>query len=354
MRNPSSSWPAFLLAPSLVSPAFVSCSKHSSPASGSPNTEVLIQGAGSTFAHPIMLKWSEEYRKTHPDVAIDYEALGSGGGIRQLLIGAVDFGATDGPMTDEQLKQAKTRIFHLPTALGADVPTYDIPGLNQELNFTPEVLAEIFLGKITQWDDPELARANAGVKLPSNTIVVVHRSDGSGTTYVWTDYLSKVSEEWKTRVGTGFSANWPVGLGAGGNRGVAEMIGQTPYSIGYVELIFAIQNQLGYGRVRNSSGNFVKADLASVTAAAAEVAHSMPDDFRVSITDAPGKDAYPISSFTWLLVPRNIGDPRKRKALADFLHWILTDGQEFAETLSYSRLPDQVVSKELASLSQID
>jgi phosphate transport system substrate-binding protein len=315
--------------------------------------EVLVEGAGSTFTHPIMLKWSDEYHKSHPAVAIDYEPLGSGAGIRQLLLGAVDFGATDGPMTNEQLAQAKSPIFHFPTALGADVPTYNLPGVSQELNFTPEALAGIFLGKITRWDDPELARVNAGVILPTSNIEVVHRSDGSGTTYIWTDYLSKVSEEWKSKVGTALSVHWPAGVGAPGNKGVSEMIKQTPYSIGYVELIFAIQNHLGYGRVQDSAGEFVKADLQSVTAAAAGAVESMPDDFRVSITNAPGKRAYPVSSFTWLLIPSRIQDPQKKKAITDFLRWVLTDGQSYCESLAYARLPKQVIAKESAVLDQM-
>ena len=237
--------------------------------------------------------------------------------------------------------------------MGADVPTYNIPGINQELNFTPEALAGIFLGKITKWNDPAITGPNKGVNLPDTDIIVVHRSDGSGTTYIWTDYLSKISEEWKTKVGKNTSVNWPVGLGGKGNEGVAGLVKQQPGAIGYVELIYAIQNHMPYGNVRNSSGVFVKADLASVTAAAAGAAKAMPDDFRVSITNAPGKAAYPISSFTWLLVPSKIDDPAKEKAIVDFLHWMLTGGQDLVESLDYAKLPKEVVAKETKAISLV-
>ena len=314
---------------------------------------LLINGAGATFPYPIYSKWFDEYHKLHPNIQINFQSIGSGGGIRQVLAGTVDFGATDGPMSDEQLGQAKTKVLHFPTVLGADVPTYNIPGFSGELKFTPEALAGIFLGKITKWNDAALTGPNPGAKLPGNDIVVVHRSDGSGTTYVWVDYLCKVSEEWKTKVGKGTSVNWPVGLGGKGNEGVAGLVKQTPNSIGYVELIYAIQSNLPYGRVRNSSGDFIKAELASVTAAAAGASKQMPDDFRVSITNAPGKTAYPIASFTWLLVPSTIQDGAKRKALVDFLHWMLTDGQNNAEPLAYARLPKEVVAKETKAISEI-
>jgi len=314
---------------------------------------LLINGAGATFPYPIYSKWFDEYHKLHPNIQINFQSIGSGGGIRQVLAGTVDFGATDGPMSDEQLGQAKTKILHFPTVLGADVPTYNIPGFSGELKFTPEALAGIFLGKITKWNDAALTGPNPGAKLLGNDIVVVHRSDGSGTTYVWVDYLCKVSEEWKTKVGKGTSVNWPVGLGGKGNEGVAGLVKQTPNSIGYVELIYAIQSNLPYGRVRNSSGDFIKAELASVTAAAAGASKQMPDDFRVSITNAPGKTAYPIASFTWLLVPSTIQDGAKRKALVDFLHWMLTDGQNNAEPLAYARLPKEVVAKETKAISEI-
>jgi phosphate transport system substrate-binding protein len=315
-----------------------------------PSPASLINGAGASFPYPIYSKWFDEYHKLHPDVQINYQSIGSGGGIRQVLAGTVDFGATDGPMSDEQLGQAKTKILHFPTVLGAVVPTYNILDVSQELKFTPEALAGIYLGKITKWNDGELTRANPGVNLPGNDIVVVHRSDGSGTSYVWTDYLSKVSEEWRTKVGKSTSVNWPVGLGGKGNEGVAGLVKQTPNSIGYVELIYAIQNKMPYGLVRNSSGSFIKADLASTTAAAAK---DMPDDFRVSITNPAGKNAYPIASFTWLLVPATIEDGVKRQAIVDFLHWMLKEGQEHAEPLAYARLPKEVVAKEVKAISEI-
>src|SRR5207253_5904429 len=292
--------------------------------------QVLINGAGATFPTPIYSKWFSEYHRKFSNIQINYQSIGSGGGIRQMIEGTVDFGATDCPMTDEQLKQARTTILHFPTVLGAVVPAYNIAGVTQVLNFTPEALAGIFLGNITKWSDPELKKANPGINLPDQNIVVIHRSDGSGTTYVWVDYLSKVSPEWKSKVGVNTSVNWPVGLGGKGNEGVAGLVKQTPNSIGYVELIYAIQNNLPYGQVRNSSGAFIKADLASVTAAAAGTAKSMPDDFRVSITDPVGKTAYPIASFTWLLVPEKISDGAKKKAIVAFVRWMLKDGQKFA------------------------
>ncbi len=318
---------------------------------------ILVNGAGATFPLPIYSKWFDEYHKLHPDIQINYQSIGSGGGIRQVLAGTVDFGATDGPMSDEQLSEAKQKlgcdVLHFPTVLGAAVPTYNIPGVTQELDFTPEALAGIFLGKITQWNDPELARANPGVNLPASDIVVAHRSEGSGTTYIWTDYLSKVSPEWKARVGKSASVNWPVGLGGKGNEGVTGLVRETLYSIGYVELIYAIQNHMPYGRVRNLAGAFVKADLASVTAAAAAASKAMPEDFRVSITNGPGKNAYPIASFTWLLIPSHIADADKKQVLKDFLHWMMTDGQNFVESLSYARLPKEVVAKETKAVAAV-
>jgi phosphate transport system substrate-binding protein len=312
-----------------------------------------INAAGATFPYPIYSKWFDEYHKTHPKVQINYQSIGSGGGIRQLLDKTVDFGASDGPMTDDQLKQAGAKILHFPTVLGAAVPSYNIPGVAGELKFTPEALAGIFLGKVTKWNDPAIAGQNPGVKLPAEDIVVIHRSDGSGTTYIWSDYLSKVSDDWKSKVGTNTSVNWPVGLGGKGNEGVAGLLKQTPDSIGYVELIYAIQNNLPYGLVKDASGDFVKASLASVSAAAAGAAKSMPDDFRVSITNAPGKGAYPISSFTWLLIPAQIQDAAKREVIKDFLHWMLTTGQQDCEPLAYAKLPKEVVAKEDKAIAMI-
>jgi phosphate transport system substrate-binding protein len=314
---------------------------------------LLVNGAGATFPNPIYGKWFSEFHKIHPDIEINYQSIGSGGGIRQLLAGTVDFGASDGPMSDEQLAQAKVKILHFPTVLGAVVPTYNLPGVTQELKFTSEALSGVFLGTVKKWNDNELAKANPGVKLPDKDIVVVHRSEGSGTTYVWTDYLSKISPEWKSKVGTGASVSWPVGLGGKGNEGVSGLVQQTPYAMGYVELIYALQNKMSYGQVKNSSGGFVKASVASVTAAAAEAAKTIPDDFRVSITNAPGKNAYPISSFTWLLIPSTIQDPAKRSAIINVLKWMLVDGQKMTEALSYAPLPPEVVKKETQAISQI-
>jgi phosphate transport system substrate-binding protein len=312
---------------------------------------VLINGAGATFPYPIYSKWFDEFHRLHPDLQFNYQSIGSGGGIRQLLAGTVDFGASDSPMTDEQLAQASTKVLHFPTVLGAVVPTYNLAGVAGEITFTPEALAGIFQGKIKRWNAPALTQANPKVKLPPADIVVVHRSDGSGTTFVWTDYLSKVSADWKKSVGAGNSVNWPVGLGAKGNEGIAGLVKQTPDAIGYVELVYAIQNHMSYGRVRNAAGVAVKADLASVTAAAASV--TVPEDFRVSITNAPGKEAYPIASFTWLLVPSKIADAQKRAAIADFLKWMLADGQKLTAPLGYAPVPPEVVSKESAAISQI-
>jgi phosphate transport system substrate-binding protein len=317
------------------------------------SAQLLVNGAGATFPYPIYAKWFDAFHKLHPQAQINYQSIGSGGGIRQLLVGTVDFGASDSPMTDEQLKTAKVNVLHFPTVLGAVVPTYNAPGVSQELNFTPEALAGIQLGKIKKWNDAALTGANPGVKLPASDIVVVHRSDGSGTTFVWTDYLAKASPEWKSKVGAGNSVNWPVGLGAKGNEGVAGLVKQTPNSIGYVELVYAIQNKMAYGRVKNSAGAFVKADLKSVTAAAAAAAANMPDSFRVSITNPPGKDAYPISSFTWLLLPAKIQDQKKKQILTDFLRWMLNDGQSLAAPLGYAPLPKAVIAKELKAISSI-
>ena len=314
---------------------------------------VLLNAAGATFPFPIYSKWFDQYHQLHPGVQINYQSIGSGGGIRQLLDKTVDFGASDGPMSDDQLKQASVPILHFPTVLGAALPSYNIPGVKEELNFTPEALAGIFLGKVTKWNDPALSSANPGVKLPGDDIVVVHRSDGSGTTYIWTDYLSKVSSEWQQKVGKATSVNWPVGLGGKGNEGVSALIQQTPDSIGYIELIYAVQNHLPYGKVKNSSSVFVKADLASVSAAAAAAAKFMPDDFRVSITNPEGKAAYPIASFTWLLIPSKFSDAGKRDVVKDFLKWMMTDGQQFCEPLAYAKLPKDVVTKEMKAISQI-
>ncbi|HUE54384.1 MAG TPA: phosphate ABC transporter substrate-binding protein PstS [Candidatus Udaeobacter sp.] len=316
-----------------------------------------INGAGATFPYPMYSKWFDEYHKKNANLQINYQSIGSGGGIKQVTEGTVDFGATDGPMNDDQLKAYQEKhgsgILHFPTVLGAVVPTYNIAGVDAALNFTPDALAGIFLGKITKWNDPAIADANKGVKLPAADIVVVHRADGSGTSYCWTDYLSKVSEEWKTKVGKGTSVNWPVGLGGKGNEGVTGTVKNTPNSIGYVELIYAESNKIPYGSVQNSSGAVVKASLAAVSAAAAGAAKDMPDDFRVSITNAPGNASYPISTFTWLLIPQKFADATKRDALKGFLKWALGDGQSYAEALSYAKLPKEVVAKEVKAIDKI-
>jgi phosphate transport system substrate-binding protein len=345
------------IALSAVAIAVGVCALTQSPSAApapAPAPALLVNGAGATFPYPIYSKWFDEYHKLHPEIEFNYQSIGSGGGIRQVLAGTVDFGASDGPMKDEQLAKAKSKILHFPTVMGAVVPTYNIPGVSQELNFTPEALAGIYLGKITKWNDPAIAGANRGVNLPDTDIIVVHRSDGSGTTYIFVDYLSKVSEEWHTKVGKDTSVNWPVGLGGKGNEGVAGLVKQQEGAIGYVELIYAIQNSMPYGKVKNAAGAFVKADLAGVTAAAAGAAKSMPDDFRVSITNGPGKTTYPIASFTWLLVPSKIDDPAKKKAIVDFLHWMLKDGQGMVESLNYAKLPKEVVSKETKAISQVN
>jgi phosphate transport system substrate-binding protein len=319
--------------------------------------ELSINGAGASFPEPIYSKWFDNYHKKDANIQINYQAIGSGGGIKQITEGTVDFGASDGPMNDDQLKAFQDKhgfpILHFPTVLGAAVPTYNIPGVSAELNFTPDALAGIFLGKITKWNDPAIAGSNSGVNLPANDIIVIHRSDGSGTTYIWTDYLSKISDDWKNKVGKNTSVNWPAGLGGNKNEGVAGLVKQTPNSLGYVELIYAIKNNMSYGKVKNSSGQFIKADLASVTAAAAGAAKDMPDDFRVSIVNAPGKTAYPISSFTWLLIPSKFSDSSKRDAIKGFVKWMLADGQNDTEALAYAKLPKEVVAKELIALNKV-
>jgi phosphate transport system substrate-binding protein len=312
-----------------------------------------INGAGATFPYPIYSKWFAEYNKLHPNVQINYQSIGSGGGIRQVTNQTVFFGATDGPMTSEQLLAAPGKILHFPTVLGADVPVYNIPGVSAELKFTGQVLADIFLGKITKWNDPAIVKVNQGVNLPSTDITVVHRSDGSGTTYIWVDYLAKVSSEWKSKVGVSTSVNWPIGLGGKGNEGVAGLVTQTPGSIGYVELIYALQNNIKYGSVQNMAGDFVRASVESVTAAAASAAGKMPADFRVSITNPPGKGVYPVSSFTWLLLYENPKDKAQARIMVDFMKWALADGQKFAASLGYAPLPDEVVKLELTALAKI-
>lgn len=314
---------------------------------------IQINAGGATFPNPIYSKWFSEYNKLHPNIQINYQSQGSGFGISQLSAHSIDFGASDMPMTDEQLQKAGFKILHFPTVLGAVVPTYNISGVRGTLNFTQKALAGIFLGTISKWNDPEIAKANPGTKLPNADIVVVHRSDGSGTSFIWTDFLSKVSADWKAKVGSNTSVNWPVGLGGKGNEGVMGQVKQMPNSIGYVELIYALEQKIPYGDVQNASGAFVKATLESVSEAAAGAAKNMPTDFRVSITDAPGKGAYPISSFTWMLIPEQIQDAVKRDAIKAFLKWMVTDSQGYCEALSYAKLPASVVAKESKAISLI-
>ncbi len=304
---------------------------------------IQLNAAGATFPYPIYSKWFSEYHKIHPNIEINYQSIGSGGGIQQLHAGTVDFGASDMPLKDSLLHRLNLNIVQFPTVLGAVMPTYNIPGVHAELNFTPQALAGIYLGKITKWNDPAITGPNPGVHFPDNDIIVVHRADGSGTSFVWTDYLSKVSPEWKSQVGSNTSVHWPVGLGGKGNEGVAGIVQQTPNSIGYVELIYAIQNNLTYGRVKNAAGHFIKASLATVTAAAAGASAQMQKDVRISITNAPGANAYPICSFTYLLIPRHIADAQKRQVIKDFLRWMLMHGQGMVEALDYARLPKAVV-----------
>jgi len=314
--------------------------------------QTTLNGAGATFPYPMYSKWFSEYNKLHPEVQINYQSIGSGGGIRQVLNGTVDFGASDGPMSDEQLSQSKAKILHIPTVLGAVVPAYNVPGISGEVKFTPDALAGIFLGKITNWNDPAITKVNPGVNFPNQPIIVIYRSDGSGTTFIFTDYLSKISKDWANTVGKGTSVKWQIGMGGKGNEGVAGQVRQLQGSIGYVELIYAVQNKIPYGSVRNAAGNFVKATLDGVTEAASS-AKSMPADFRVSITNAPGKTAYPISSFTWLLIPAQAKDAQKGKIIADFLNWMVNDGQKMTGQLSYAPLPDSVVEKVKAAIKQI-
>jgi phosphate transport system substrate-binding protein len=315
--------------------------------------KVSINGGGATFPNPIYSKWFSEYNKLHPDVEINYQPQGSGFGIQQIQKQTVFFGATDGPMTEEQLQGAAGKVLHFPTVLGAVVPIYNVPGVTAELKFTGPLLADIFLGRITKWNDPAIVKLNPGVSLPVADITVAHRSDGSGTTYIWVDYLAKVSPDWKAKVGVNTSVSWPVGLGGRGNDGVTGLVKQTPGSIGYVELIFALQNKMTYGSVQNMNGEFIAGSVDAVTAAAAAAAGKMPADFRVSITNAPGKGVYPISSFTWILLYESPKDKVMAKTFVDFMNWALVDGQKYCRDLGYAPLPAQVVTLEKEALKKI-
>jgi phosphate transport system substrate-binding protein len=316
------------------------------------DAQMLMNGAGATFPYPIYSKWFDEYTKVDPEVRFNYQSIGSGGGIKQVTSRTVDFGATDGPMTDEQLKQAPGELLHIPTVLGAVVATYNLPGA-PKLKFTGDVLADIFLGKITKWNDAKITALNPGATLPDQPIVVVHRSDGSGTTYIWVDYLSKISPEWQQKVGKGTSVNWPVGLGGKGNEGVSGQVKGQPGALGYVELAYAVKNNLPVASIKNANGKFVEPTIATTTAAATGAAKSMPDDFRVSLTNAPGDDAYPVASFTWLLVYRDQANEAKGRALAKFLWWMSHDGQKYADDLLYAPLPAPVVKQIEGKVKQI-
>jgi phosphate transport system substrate-binding protein len=317
------------------------------------SAQTLINGAGATFPYPLYSKWFDVYAKADPAVRFNYQSIGSGGGIKQLLNHTVDFGASDAPMSDAQIAKAPEPILHFPTVLGAVVITYSVPGLSAPLKLTGPVVADIYLGKISKWNDPALTNLNPGATLPDQAIVVCHRSDGSGTSYIFTDYLSKVSEDWNKEAGKGTSVKWPTGLGGKGNEGVTALVQQTPGAIGYVELIYAINNKLPFATLRNHDGAWVDASLASVTAAAAADASQIPADFRVSITDAPGKDSYPLSSFTYLLVYTHQADATKGKALVAFLRWMLTAGRQYASPLQYAPLPSALVGREQAQIQKV-
>ena len=312
-----------------------------------------ITAAGATFPYPIYNKWFTEYNHQHQDVKINYQSIGSGGGIKQTTEGTVDFGASDMPMTDQQLSEAKVKVMHIPTVLGAVVPVYNLAGVSKPLNFSGDVIADIYLGKITKWNDPRIVKDNPGVNLPSAAILPVYRSDGSGTTFIFSDYLSKVSPAWASGPGKGTALHWPTGIGQKGNEGVAGMVRQSPNSFGYVELIYALQNKMEYGAVKNAAGKFLQGTPAGVTAAAAATAKSIPADYRVSITNAPGASSYPISSFTYLLIPRQFADPAKGVAVKDFLTWMLEHGESEAAELYYAPLPAQLqvqVKKTIATI----
>ena len=314
------------------------------------SAQMMINGAGATFPYPIYSKWFDEYAKVDPSVRFNYQSIGSGGGQKQILAQTVDFGASDGPMSDDNLSKAPGKILHIPTVAGAVVMTYNVPG-NPALKLDGETIADIFLGKIKKWNDPKIAATNPGVKLPDNEIVVVHRSDGSGTTFIFTDYLSKVSAEWKQKAGNNTSVNWPTGIGGKGNEGVSGQVKQTPGTIGYVELIYALQNKMPYAELKNAAGDFVKPTIESVTAALATA--EIPDDFRFSMTNAPGNEAYPIAGATWLLVYQQQKNPAKGKKLVEFLKWAAKDGEKMAKDLQYAPLPDNLQQRVLARIDEI-
>ena len=334
----------------LVIPSIVLASTLLLTAAGS---EVVLTGAGSTFIYPILVKWVRAYEKARPGLKIAYDPVGSGHGIARTLAGTVDFGASDGPLTDAQIRNARFEVVHVPVVLGAVVPAYNLPGITEDVRFTAAALSGIFLGNIKKWNDPELTRANQRLQLPDRDITVIFRADGSGTTYVWTDFLSQASPEWKKRVGVGTTVTFPLGFGARFNEGVVEAVQKESYSIGYIQLTYAIENHVQYGRVQNALGEFVRADSGSITAAAAGTATNMPTDFRVSIVNSADEAAYPISSFTWLLIPSKIADPAKRQAIVSFVRWVLTDGQKLAAPMNYAPLPADVAQRVLQAVLRI-
>ena len=307
-------------------------------------TATTLYGAGSTFVYPIMAKWAVEYHKIHPEIQISYLPQGSAAGIAQAITGLLDFGATDAPLTDSQIATANVKLIHFPVILGADVPAYNLPEVQTQLRFTGPVLADVFLGKIKNWNDRAIAAVNPGIRFPNRPIVVVHRQDGSGTTYIWTDYLSKVSPEWKNKVGKGTSVKWPVGIEANGNEGVSEAIRNTQGAFGYIELSYAEKKKIAFGSVQNSDGAFISASVSSIEEAANSL-KQIPSDFRVSIANAAGTNAYPIASFSWVLVPTRPKHASDKKVLMDFLSWAISDGQRFAEDLFYSPLPQELTAR---------
>ncbi len=333
----------------LVSKNTVLCSALAG-LSATASAQMLINGAGATFPYPIYSKWFDEYAKVDPSVRFNYQSIGSGGGQKQILAQTVDFGASDGPMSDDNLAKAPGKILHIPTVAGADVLTYNLPG-DPKLKLDGPTIVDLFMGKITRWNDPKIQNQNEGVKLPDTDIIVVHRSDGSGTTYIWVDYLSSVSKEWETKVGRGGSVQWPVGLGAKGNEGVSGQVKQLRGTVGYVELAYAKQNKLPYADVKNSSGNFVSPGIDSITEALATA--KIPDDFRFSMVNPPGEKAYPISGATWLLVYEQQKDAAKGKKLVEFLNWAATQGEALASALDYAPLPENVQKRVLERIKTI-
>jgi len=351
VRRVSSGWAGLTALAVVVAVAGCKSNAGAGPAAGD-SGKINMNGAGATFPSPIYSKWFSEYATAHPDVHINYQSIGSGGGIKQVTDGIVDFGASDVTMSDEQIAGAKVKVVAIPTVLGAVVPIYNLPGVTRDLNFSGDVIANIYLGKITKWDDAQIAKDNPGVALPNKAILPVYRSEGSGTTFIFSDYLSKVSPVWAAGPGKGSAIKWPVGVGQKGSEGLTGMVRESPGAFGYVELVYATKNNIQYGLVKNAAGKFVKGSTAGVTAAAANVPQ-MPADYRVSITNAPGDDSYPISSFTWLLVPTHFTDPAKGKVMHDFLGWMLDAGEAEAPGMSYASLPGSVAESVRKTIAQV-